>query len=879
MSRVLWRASLRYLLHHPWQMGLSFVGVALGVAVVVAIDLANSSAQRAFFLSTESVVGRATHQIVGGSRGIPEEIFRAVRVEAGVRLAAPVVEGDVAAPEYPGRTFRVFGVDPFAEAPFRPYLAELNSQMQTALVSFLTRPATAIMSYGTGRQLGLGLATGQDDARAERGDRLTVRAGGVRHRLTIIALLEPADELSRRALDSLLVTDIATAQELLGMTGRLSRIDLIIPDGPVGRVELAKIRSVLPPGAEVRSAAARSQSVAQMTRAFSLNLSALSLLALIVGMFLIYNTMTFSVVQRRNLIGTLRVVGVTRPEIFSLIVAEAVLLGLLGTAAGLALGVVLAQALVRLVTQTITDLYFVLSVRELTISGLGLLKGLSLGLGASLVAALAPAVEATATQPRAVLNRSTLEAQSQRAVPWAAVAGVCLMLIGAGMLLLPSRDLVLSFAGLFTIFLGCVLVTPLAVVGMLRAVQLLIGTRADIVGRLCIRSVLASLSRTAVAIAALMVAVSVTVGVGIMIESFRQTVAYWLESALQADIYVSPPSLVSRWNEGTLDPAVVARLSSAPGVEAVSTYQRVSVESPTGRVQLVALQLDVGKEYGSSSLPRPKVGMNDIYTTYRFIEGRPEVVWPAFEAEHTVIVSEPYAYHHQLRVDDRVRLRTDRGLHDFRVVGIFADYGSDRGLVMMSRRTYEQFWSDRGVSSLGLWVSPERDVAAMVASLRRLVGSEQEVVIRSNRDLRQASLEIFDRTFTITSVLHLLTTAVAFIGVLSALMALQLERERELGVLRATGFTPRQVWGLVTAQTGVMGLLAGLLALPVGLMLASVLVFVINRRSFGWTLELEIVPGLLIQAVVLAVVAALLAGVYPAFKMARTSPALALREE
>ena len=840
--------------------GPVFCGVALGVAVVVAIDLANASAQRAFLLSTDSVVGRATHQIVGGSRGIPEDIFRAVRIEAGVRLAAPVVEGDVAAPDYPGRTFRVLGVDPFAEAPFRPYLAGLNSRGQTALVSFLTRPATAIMSYGTGRELGLGLAG--DPATQGQADQLTVRAGGVRQRLSIIALLEPADALSRRALDSLLVTDIATAQELLSLTGRLSRIDLIMPAGPLGQAELAKIRAVLPPGAEVRSAAARSQSVAQMTRAFSLNLSALSLLALIVGMFLIYNTMTFSVVQRRGLIGALRVVGVTRREIFSLIVAEAALLGLLGTAAGLLLGVALAQGLVRLVTQTITDLYFVVSVRELTISGLGLLKGLGLGLGASLVAALAPALEATATQPRAVLNRSTLEARSQRVVPWAAVAGVCLVLVGAGLLLLPSRDLILSFGGLFTIFLGCVLVTPVAVVGLLRAVQLLVGTRTDIVGRLCIRSVLASLSRTAVAIAALMVAVSVTVGVGIMIESFRQTVAYWLENALQADIYVAPPSLVSRWNEGTLDPVVVARLSAAPGVEAVSTYRRVSVESPSGRVQLVALQLDVGR-----------------YASYRFVEGRPEAVWAAFETERTVIVSEPYAYHHRLRVGAAVRLRTDRGVQDFRVAGIFADYGSDRGLVMMSRRTYEQFWHDRGVSSLGLWLRPDRDVTAMLASLRRLVGSVQEVEMRSNRSLRQASLEIFDRTFTITSVLHLLTTAVAFIGVLSALMALQLERERELGVLRATGFTPRQVWGLVTAQTGLMGLLAGLLALPVGLMLASVLVFVINRRSFGWTLELEIIPGLLVQAVLLAVLAALLAGMYPAFRMSRTSPALALREE
>jgi putative ABC transport system permease protein len=863
MSRLLWRASLRYLLRHPWQIGLSLVGVALGVAVVVAIDLANSSAQRAFFLSTESVVGRATHQIVGGSHGIPEEIFRDLRIKAGVRLAAPVVEGDVSAPEYPGRTFRLFGIDPFAEAPFRPYLAGMNSGAQRDLVAFLTQPATGIISRETGRQLGLNLNTDTDQQNTR--DSLVIRVGSTRHRVKIIAFLEPSDDLSRQALENLLITDIATAQELLGMTGRLSRIDLGIPTGEGredGEAILTKIKSVLPPGAEVHSAAARSQSVAQMTRAFSLNLTALSLLALIVGMFLIYNTMTFSVVQRRSLIGMLRTLGVTRTEIFSLILAEAALIGVIGTAVGILLGVILAHGLVRLVTQTITDLYFVVSVRELTLTWFGLLKGLGLGLGATVVAALAPALEATSAQPRAALNRSNLETQSRQAVPWAALAGVCLLLFGGGLLLLPSRDLILSFGALFAIFLGCVLLTPVTVVVLLQGLQVLVGARLGILGRLCIRSVVASLSRTAVAIAALMVAVSVTVGVGIMVESFRQTVAYWLESALQADIYISPPGMVSRWNEQTLDPELIARFSAAPGVDSVNTYRRVSVESPTGRVQLVALALDARK-----------------YTSYRFIEGTPGTIWPAFEDGQAVIISEPYAYHHELQLEDVVQLQTDRGQHAFRIVGIFADYGSDQGLVMLSRNTYEQFWEDRGVSSLGLYVTPEQDVAAMVVSLRKLVDAEQEVLIGSNRALRKASLDIFDRTFTITSVLHLLTTAVAFVGVLSALMALQLERERELGVLRATGFTPRQVWGLITAQTGLMGLVAGLLALPVGMLLASVLVFVINRRSFGWTLQLEVLPGTLLEAVGLALVAALLAGVYPAFKMARTSPALALREE
>ena len=198
---------------------------------------------------------------------------------------------------------------------------------------------------------------------------------------------------------------------------------------------------------------------------------------------------------------------------------------------------------------------------------------------------------------------------------------------------------------------------------------------------------------------------------------------------------------------------------------------------------------------------------------------------------------------------------------------------------MMSRRTYDQWWQDAQVSSLGIYAGPGTDVARLVESLQKMAGSEYDVVIRSNRSLRLASLEIFDRTFTITTVLHFLTTAVAFVGVLSALMALQLERAREIGTLRAIGFTPGQVWGLMTSQTGLMGLVAGLLAVPVGIGLALILVLVINRRSFGWTLQMEIAPEVLVQAVVMAVVAALLAGLYPALRMAQTSPALALREE
>jgi putative ABC transport system permease protein len=267
------------------------------------------------------------------------------------------------------------------------------------------------------------------------------------------------------------------------------------------------------------------------------------------------------------------------------------------------------------------------------------------------------------------------------------------------------------------------------------------------------------------------------------------------------------------------------------------------------------------------------------YPAFGWKEGDPAAIWPAFESGEGVIVSEPYAYRRDLGVGSTLRLSTDRGEREFRVAGVFFDYGSDQGVVMINRPAFEALWDDRGVSSLGVYAKPGVDVDSLVASLRERVGPGQDVLVRSNRALREASLAIFDRTFAITDVLRVLTTLVAFVGVLSALMALQLERTRELGVLRANGLTPRQLWGLVTSQTSMMGLVAGLLSLPVGLVMALVLIYVINRRSFGWTLQMQVDPSILVQAVLLALLAALLAGMYPAFRMARTSPAVALREE
>jgi putative ABC transport system permease protein len=857
MSRLLWRASVRHLLAHPWQLGLSILGIALGVAVVVAVDLANESARRAFTGFAESLTGRATHRIVGGPAGVPEAVYAGLR-RSGVRGLAPLVERDVSVLDAPGRTLHLFGVDPFVEAPFRSFVTSETPSAAVPLAALLTRPATALLARATAEQLGL-----------RPGDTFVVRAGARRQRLELIGVLIPTDALRARAIESLLLTDIATAQEVTGTIGRLSHIDVVAPAGAAGDALLERIRGALPAAAEIVSASASARALADLTRGFSVNLGALSLLALFVGIFLIYNTMSFSVVQRRPLIGALRALGVTRREIWVLIMTEALVLGALATALGLPAGVVLGGGLLRLVTRTINDLYVIVAVSELVVAPATLLAGVALGVGGTLVATLAPALEATRSTPRAALGRSTLESRARGLAPRLALGGAGLLVAGAALLAVDLRSLALSYAGLFTSLVGAALLIPLVTVGVVRLSQPLAAAAFGVLGRMATRGVTAALSRTAVAMAALMIAVAASVGVGIMIDSFRRSVVRWLETSLQADVYVSPPSLISSRADSTLPPDLIARMRAVPGVAAVGTQRTVRVQSPSGTVQLVVLDDELAS--GGARVRG--------YRALALKEGDPAAVWHRFAEGDGVLVSEPFAYHRRLRRGDRVRLRTDVGERDFPIAGIVYDYGSSEGVVMLGRRAYERFWEDRGISALGVYAEDPRGVDALVAALRRAAGPEPDVLIRSNRALREASLEVFDRTFAVTGVLRTLAMIVAFVGVLSALMAQALERTREIGVLRAQGLTPAQVWGLTASQTGFMGLVAGLLALPVGSALALVLIFVINRRSFGWTLQLEIAPALLVQAVLLALGASLLAAVYPAWRMSTMALPAAVREE
>ncbi len=837
------RLSLRYLVHHRLQCALLLLGIALGVAVVVAIDIANDSARRSLELTVESLGGAATHRIVAGPGGIEDAVYRHLRVDLGLTDCAPVLDDYVSCLTFHGRMMRLLGIDPFAEGPFRRYLAGKGGVTPVGdLTRLLTTPETVLLSADLAKRY-----------HVRSGDFLNVQRGSRIVRLCVVGLLDAHDDLTRRALSGLLIADISTAQEVFSQPHRISSIDLVVHS----RARCDQIRRELPPGLRVESVNRRASALEQLTDSFESNLQAVSLLTLVVGIFLVYNTVTFFVVQRRSLIGILRALGVTRQQIFSWIVLETLVLGVLGTTCGLLLGVLLGRAAVGLVTRTINDLYFVLTVTDTRISTQSLLKGTIVGLAASLLSALVPAWEATMVAPVGVLRRSTLEGRVQRAVPWLTLAGVGGTAAGWTLLLLPSRSMELAFGGLTLEFVGVALLVPLAVVVVMRPLAWLATRLFGIVGRIAARNVVRSLSRTAVAVAALMVAISVIIGIDVMVGSFRQTVVDWLGTVLAADVYVTTPSgTASRYD--SFDVATVEALRRLPGVRSVDTARNVRMETRYGMLFVFAVTDNPSR-------------------TRRFLWTEGDVGKRLQQG--AVIVSQPFAWRHPVRPGSVLELPTDHGVHSFPVVGVYYDYGTEAGIVTMLAPVYHRWWNDREVSSIALRLSHGVDPDVFAAMLRRRLGGRMAFEVMSNRGLRKSAIEVFDRTFAITSALRGLVTFVAVIGLLGTLMALQLERRREIGTLRAVGVTVRQLAAGIVLETGMLGFLAGLLALLPGWALAWALVFVVNPRSFGWTFAFLPHPWQFVSALLLATAAGVLAGVYPAWRFSRMRPAEALRVE
>ncbi|MBT3813256.1 MAG: FtsX-like permease family protein, partial [Gammaproteobacteria bacterium] len=399
MSSILKKASRNFLYRHPWQLCLAILGITLGVAVVVAIDLTLESSLQTFTQTAQALSGKASHRIVASDGGLDEKLYTALRVEHGIQNLSPVINSYAVSVTPPESTFKLYGIDPMTESSFQSAWQQQEGTGNG--LRLISEPNTVLMSRQTAKKMGL-----QID------DQLTVMTDTGAHDLRIIDWLPEDDAGASELLENLLITDIATALELLGLVGKLSAIDVLI--APDQGAKLQDLRNALPADVLLMSLDNQVESLQQMTHAFTINLNAMGLLSLLVGMFLIYNTMTFLVIQRRALIGSLRSIGVTRQQIFQLIISEALVLAIIGTALGILLGIILGQSLLHIISGTINAFFFRIEYSTLILSPLQIAKGILLGIGATLLAVLAPAWEATRQSPQHALLRSQLESGVRR---------------------------------------------------------------------------------------------------------------------------------------------------------------------------------------------------------------------------------------------------------------------------------------------------------------------------------------------------------------------------------------------------------------------------------------------------------------------------------
>jgi len=856
-------------LQRPFRVLLSIVGVALGVLASVAIGAANIQVLRSFEQAVTTVAGPATLEIAGRDLGVDESVITAVRVVEGVVSAAPVIEDAVvvAQGEQRDQALQILGLDLLAEVGARGFqISRANADV--ALEALLAPDALYL-----GRQVAADLNLGV-------GSLVEVTVGGRLVRLRVVGLIH--NEAARYSLwDRLAIMDIAAAQLLFQSIGRLDRIELETTPGRPLDDMIVSVRAVLPPHLVVQRPAQRTKQVENMVRAFQLNLMVLSWVGLLVGMFLIYNTMAFAVAQRRREIGIYRALGMTERRVAGLFLLEAGLLGLLGGLLGGLGGVWLGRGLVSLVSRTISDLYapvssggLILSMDLLTFVAVA--KGVLLGTVVSMVGALGPSVEAGRTVTVRALAPGDYESTHQlRAGLFGWISLLLLVLAGLCSLMGPVGGLPL-FGYLATVCLlgalSCLAPLCIKALGMRRSrkeseTMALGGSLRLIAADQAARHP----GRNAVTVSALMVGLSIMIGVAVMVRSFRDTVEVWVNETVMADLIVAPQS----WLQGkqivqasrALPGNWRATLAAIDGIAAVDTYRDVHVEAEGQPVALVSRDLR----------------LHALRSRYLMVHGDSTAVLLRAAETGGVLLSEVLATRLRLREGSKVAITTQAGPVAVSVEGIFFDYATDGGKMVMDRTWYQRQWQDDRVTVFPIYLAAGADAEevrqSIMAQVVELDGVTVPPLVIRNHELRKEILDIFDRTFVLTYVLEAIAVLVAVLGIVNTLVMAVLEQRREFATLRAIGASTRQVERLVLWEAAYLGLIGAVLGVVGGLLLALVLIHVINKQSFGWTIQMTVPGGVILQAVALALTAALVAGYWPARWAARQPVVEGLREE
>ena len=839
--RIFYRLIVRPLHREPMRTLLTVVAVALGVAVVLAIELAGDAATGSFHASIETLTGKADLEVTAVG-GVPDAVVGRLAALPYPIKVQPRID-DFATLHNGGQTVPLIGLDLIADHPEGFKFGETGTDTED-LARTLSGNHVWVSSH------------------------LGVKAGN-------IIQLQINDEIRPYTVHGVLkdsgntggfvLMDIATAERALHRDGRVDRILLTVPSDPSLEQWERRIRDALPAGVMLQRQGSQTDENRKMLSAFRWNLRILSYVALVVGAFLIFNTISVSVVRRRPEIGIVRALGASRSAVLMAFLGEAACFGVVGGIVGIALGRLMAIGAVRLLAATVDNLYVSSSPAPIELTPGIVLLGLAVGIGVSLASAASPAREASLVSPVEAMARGEREYAARVHKIRDLRIALALAVAGAAASFAPAiaGKPFFGYAAALLLIAATAFAIPALVSGLTAISSGMLRRIGGVEAMLASRSLASSLRRTSVLVGALSTAIAMTTSVGIMVGSFRQTVQVWMNNQLKADLFVAPATNPSADRHPTIDVALSEKLAALPGVAGVDRFREYEV----GYQGLPAV-LGVGDTVGPHPLGKVE-----------FFSGRStEAVNEELRAGDNVMISEPFANKHRLRTGDYITLPLGNARARFHIIDVFYDYGSEKGFMIIDRSRALRYLHDPAISNMAIYVQPGASLEDVRAEIEH-VAAGHNLVIFTNRSLRAQAIQIFDRTFAITYALEVVAVIVAVIGIAGAMLALVIDRRRELGLLRFLGAAVSQIRKLILIEAGLIGLLANVAGLALGIVLSLLLIFVINKQSFGWTIRFHWPVAVLLGALSLVYVATVLAGFYPARVATSLNPIEVVHEE
>jgi len=843
------RLIMRPLFREPVRTTLTILAIALGVAVVLAIDLAGGAATGSFHSSMETLAGDNDLEIVA-SGGVPESVVgKLAALPYAIRVSPRIEDYGIIADTK--KSLPLIGLDLVADGSAYAQ----NGSQSTADHQSQTESENLFDHLGDADSIWAGSSAGY-----KAGDHVGLLINDRVRSYTVRGVY--ADSNGNEAA---IVMDLAAAQQALNRFGRVDRILLKVPRTPSLEDWQQRLRAVLSAGVEIRPQGTGTKENRSMLAAFRWNLRLLSYISLIVGAFLIYNTISVSVVRRRVEIGIVRALGASRGVILAAFIGEAACFGIAGALIGLPLGRFMATGAVRLMAATVESLYVSSRPGSIELSPISVFLALAIGIGIAVASAYSPAREASQVSPAEAMARGRREydvrVYKSRDL-WLALALAVLAVAASRAPALAGKPL-LGYVAAILLVVASSLAMPAFVHSLTSFSAKLVGRLLGVEAMLASRSLAASLRRTSVLVGALSTAIAMMTAVGIMVGSFRQTVMIWMGDQLPADLYLRPAGSAAADRHPTISSGLAEELAKLPGVAAIERLRIYEISYEGMPASLGSADLNVLRAHQDSD----------------FFSGRPrEQVLAELRDSNAVAVSEPFTYKHHVRAGDSLLLSLGETQASFRVVDVFYDYSSERGSILMDRNTMLKYLPDPAPSNLAIYVSQGAQLEKVRAEIER-VAAGHRVLMFSNRDLRSEAIRIFDRTFAITYALEAVAVFVAVMGIAGALLALVIDRRRELGLLRFLGAATGQVRKLILVEAGLLGLLANLAGLALGFALSLILIYVINKQSFGWTIRFHWPVEVLLGALTVVYGATVLAGIYPAQVAVRLNPLEVVHEE